>query len=248
MVIAGIMLGMFIPQFEKMMAGSRINAGAKIIAGQLSLAHQYAQTSGKYVALLMPDDQMTNLTEEYMYSICRLAYVDSNSDFDSWIDGSKWIFLPTSCSIMEADGDTGIKGYDSGTNSKFYSVYPNDDPLYVTITIDRAANGGEPQIGEPLVPDNTYVDGSVLSCRAVIFKPSGRLKQATPSHRYITVGEAEYFAGVPNDWIIVNPGAATEPDKFKSCANQVTLKVNGFTGGVKFLTIDKMSLDPEDEE
>ena len=58
-----------------------------------------------------------------------------------------------------------------------------------------------------------------------MFSKSGSLRGAT---RYITLGEAEYAGG---DWRIDSPAnIATN----KSCANQVTLEINRFTGSFEY--------------
>ena len=65
---------------------------------------------------------------------------------------------------------------------------------------------------------------SVNDVRAVVFGPTGK---TIGDSRQIAIGEAQYYAG---NWIIANP--VTEATN-QSCANQINLTLNRFTGGVK---------------
>jgi hypothetical protein len=63
-----------------------------------------------------------------------------------------------------------------------------------------------------------------------VFSPAGKLKGTA---RFVTVGEATKTGTY---WTIRNPVPAGTMATNESCANQVTLEVNRFTGGVTYRT------------
>ena len=245
MVIVVIMLTILVPVFEQMGAGNRVDSTVKSIGSELSLARQYAQTNSTYVALIMPgakDDDPPNdefdtaytsitsptcanppdLPAEYKFTTYRLAYVDlvgSDFIFDRWVEDSKWEFLPSGCTIMEADDEIGIQ------NGGVYVIQPNDNTISAVQNVP---------FGPPLVDSICNLEGDNI--RAVIYSANGKLTPAG-AFRYITVGEAQWTAA-SESFLIKNAVAASEPTKNESSANQITIEINGFTGGLSYSNPD----------
>ena len=239
MVIIVIMLSILTPVFERMGAGNRVTSTAKSIGSELSLARQYSQTDSSYVALIVPGNTASytgstasgcpaELPDNYKFAIYRLAHItfDGTSyNFDRWVDGSKWQILPKGCSVMEVDADIGIYD-DSGLND------------FVTIPAEPGAGSSGISIVQnvpfeaPLVDNSCNLEGD--NVRSVIYAPNGKL---TPSgsFRNITIGEAEWNG---TTFLINNKVPDGELATNKSCANQLNIEINGFTGGISYQTPD----------
>lgn len=225
--IAAIMMALFLPLFDNVASGGRVKSAAKMVASHLSLARQYAQGSGRYVALMIPANEV-DLLGDYRYSALRLAYVNYDGidyTFDSWVEDSKWGFTPKSVSIMEADGDLGIV---NSSPTPAYVKNPVDDDI-TTVNIQQQ------YIGMPLLDASSLTAAqktTVVAMRAVIFAPSGKPRPVSQT-RYVTVGEAQFMGSF---WVIKNPGA--DGTKYNCTANQYTVEINGFTGGTTYRTPD----------
>ena len=118
---------------------------------------------------------------------------------------------------MEADGDLGI--VDSSSTPE-YSKYPVDDDTSEVEGVEF----DKPLTSAPVTKTS----------RAVIYAPSGKPRPVS-STRYITVGEGDYLGSF---WIVKNPGEDTD-NPYRSTANQITVEINGFTGGTSYKTPDK---------
>ena len=218
MVIVVILLALVAPLFERMGAGNRVNSTARIIGSQLSLARQLAQSKSSYVALILPGD-VPGLPESNKFKIHRIAYLDDDTSggyvFSRWAEDSKWLYLPKGCTLMEADDDAGIN---DGT---VYTKLPSDNNI---TEVDDVDLGG-------------VVRGSNASddVRAIVYSPTGKIAPAGTT-RYITIGEASWTG---TSWDIVNPVPPTQMHTNESCANQISIEVNGFTGGLSYLTPEK---------
>lgn len=228
MVIIVILLAILLPLYERMGAGSRVNSAARLIGSQLGLARQLTQSKQRHVALIMPaHDATQNLPEEYWFSIYRLAYVteggNAPNDFtwSGWVEDSKWFFTPKGCTIMEADEDKGIQYWD-GAQITWFPI-PEDNNF---IRVENV------EIGKPLLDTVVFLD----QVRAIVYGPNGKLKPQG-AFKYITIGEAEpLWNGVLLSWNLVNQVATSTN---VSCANQITVEINGFTGGISYETPDK---------
>ena len=235
MVIVVIMLTILIPLFDQMGAGNKVNSTAKSIGSELSLARQYAQTNSSFVALIMPGNNQnsdypgsppagcpTELPSEYKFTSYRLAYVElvgNDYTFNRWVEDSKWFTLPGGNAIMEADDDIGIQ------NNGNYVSQPNDDTVSVVDGV---------KFGKPLVnTDGSCGDLVANNVRAVIYAATGKLAP-TGTFRYITVGEAQWNE-VTGNFLIKN---AVQTATNESSANQITIEINGFTGGLSYSTPD----------
>ncbi len=235
MVIMGLMLGMFLPVFDSMTSSSKLNSSVRLIGSQLNLARQYAQSNREYVALVIPGE-LTNvspvenpaldLDDEKKFRAYRLATVTLSGatySFTGWIGGTKWEYLPTSYSIMEADDDVGIQKI-VGTIK--YTTDPEDNNSSEVTNVPFDA---------PLFDDTTNF---TATCRALIYAKSGKLRPVG-EHRYVTIGEATKLAGF---WLVKNPftaGDTSSDNPNRSAANQLTIKINAFTSGLKYISPEK---------
>ena len=240
MVVIVIMFTLLSPVFERIGAGNRVSSTAKSMGSELSLARQYAQTTRSYIALIAPGNKATYsgsgtsgcptaLPDKYRFSTYRLAQVDydgTNYNFNSWTDGSTWVFLPKGCSIMEVDEDIGI--YNDAGSPKDYVTIPAEPNVGSSgITVVQNV-----PFGLPLVEDTCNLEGD--SVRAVVYASNGKLSPPG-AFRNITIGEAEWNG---TTFLIKNKVADGELSTNKSCANQINIKINGFTGAVSYLTPD----------
>ena len=107
MAVIGIMLlllGIAVAPFGKMLGGTGVPAGARMVSAQLRLARQYALSQRETVAVVMPRYAGP---AEYRCRAFRTCEVDSGGTFVSWIPETRWEFLPDSVVIFEADNDYG---------------------------------------------------------------------------------------------------------------------------------------------
>lgn len=209
--IMGLLLGISAPTFYALMTGKKVDTVARDLASNITYCRQLAVARARHVALLMPGPSSSGAPDDKLYRAYRLAFVNSNSgySFDSWVEDSKWNWAPKGASIMEADADVGIQ------DSVDYAKLPDDSNYTEVDAVDLSQLGG-----------GTTID----DVRAIVFSPSGRVRG---SGLYVTVGEALYSAGI---WQISKP---QDLPTNKSCANQITLEVNRFTGSVTYLTPDR---------
>ena len=127
MIIIVIMFSILSPMYERIGAANRVGSTARVIGSHLSLARQLAQSKRRYVALVLPGN-VSELEVKDKFATFRLAYLDENGGvFDSWVEDSKWKYLPKGCSIMEADKDIGIQKVTSSV--LYYEKNPFDDNM-----------------------------------------------------------------------------------------------------------------------
>jgi Tfp pilus assembly protein FimT len=221
-MIALIIISLTAGMIMEVGAGTRLDSGAKLVGAQLLRGRQIAQSKRQLVAVIMPGKN-ANIEVTKKYGAIRVALVTADEsktpveyNFDSYVDDTQWAYLRPGVSIMEADADCGI--VDSGTVQE----EPVDNTVTVVQNVDLEELGG---------------GASEDNIRAVIFSSSGRLKGT--GHRFITVGQANFNAG---RWMIKN--AAVQNNRHgtlvnKSSANQLTLEVNRYTGGLRYINYSK---------
>ncbi len=238
LVIVSIMAAMLMPMFDSMVTGSRVNTSARAITAELHLSREYALAKSRYVALIMPG-KVTGLKLQYQYTCYRMAYViKDGNDYKmyneagnqmSWVENSRWEFLPKGVAIMEADGDIGIR---LNATTLRRTPYELNSEISLINNVDLSTPFGVP----------TPVNG----VRAVVFSPSGKPRPGSIS-RFVTIGEAQFIGGPADTWVIMNPVPSEDTFLYprnQSCANQLTIEINGFTGGVTYLTPDKYTPPP----
>jgi prepilin-type N-terminal cleavage/methylation domain-containing protein len=250
-VIMGIMIGMFLPAFDSMRSSSKMSSSIKSVGAQINLTRQYAQANRQYAGLIIPGvisnfspSVSWDLPEEYKYTIYRIALLTHDAAtgqymFDTWVQGTKWEFLPSGFSIMEADDDVGIQK-DTGSIIEHVVKPPEEN------------NTSQPSNQVLLVPLDAPLFHNTVSvlatCRAVIFAPSGKSRPVA-THRYITIGEATWLGGewlIKKPYVIVDENPVDGTDDFgignRSSSNQMTIVINGFTSGLSYISPEKYQL------
>ncbi len=98
--IMGMILGIALPAFAKLMAGGGVSSGASSVASQLRYCRSYALSKRQYVAFIAPDDRSLNKTNNNAFRCFRAARVKkprggSSGDFEfvGWLEDSSWSFL-----------------------------------------------------------------------------------------------------------------------------------------------------------
>jgi prepilin-type N-terminal cleavage/methylation domain-containing protein len=229
-VIASIVIAFAVPAFQKLAIGGGVDAAARMVSSQLSLARAEAISRRKCVAVIMPgkdfkkdDDDDENL---YKYQSFRAALIKDNGgvyEFESWVEGSEWSFLPTGTVIAEADTDAyERKSNPVSTNTaELIDVSSSGSPIQLEIPVDSA---GKPSWkiednGNVEVRDGTeeiYPGQDNTKVRAVIFKPNGRCMKRT----YVTILEA-----------VAPEGEIIRENKF----NIRVMEINAYTGQIRYL-------------
>lgn len=202
--------------------GTRLDGSAKLVGAQLLRGRQMAQAKRQLVAVLMPGNN-ASIDSTKRFACIRVALVTADEsktpveyNFDEFPDDTEWAFLSPGTSIMEADDDCGI------VNAGTVQEEPVDNGVSLVQNVNLEELGGGPS------EDNV---------RAVIYSSSGRLKGT--GHRYVTVGQASFIAG---RWLIKDPANLNNRNGTlvnRSCANQLTLEVNRYTGGLRYLDVSK---------
>ena len=206
LVLGMIIITMTVATYRKLVTSNLVDSAAQLVGSQLLRARQLALAKRRHTALLMPGPNST-IKDKNRYSSLRVAYINHDSGvytFDGWPRTGQWLFTRGTCRIMEADADIGIK--DTGNPEK----NPKDDNFTQVDDVDLTGLGGGAQVDD---------------VRAIVFRPSGRVRGDT---RFITIGESVFVAG---KWRIINPDNQSTN---VSSANQITLEVNRFTGGVRY--------------
>ncbi|RMD80896.1 MAG: hypothetical protein D6820_06040 [Lentisphaerae bacterium] len=221
--IAVIIMSLTVGTYMKIGPGMKLNNSAHAVAVLLSRARQTAMAKRRLVALLMPGPNVSGIPNEKRFAAFRLAYVteDNSSSpakyvFDSFVEDTEWHFCEEGISIMEADGDCGIRDGSGPLLS------PSEENGKTVDDVDLTGLGGA---------------NSVDNVRAVIFAPNNRLKASC--HQYITLGQANYNSGT---WQIENTGTIRNSAGAItniSCVNQVTIEVNRYTGGTRYYYPEK---------
>ncbi|MCJ8329337.1 MAG: hypothetical protein HRT89_15780 [Lentisphaeria bacterium] len=211
-VVMIILITMSIAAYRTLITGRIVDASAKSVGSRILMARQLASGKHRYVAVLLPGFH-TGMQTEKAYSAFNAAYVtyDSGANtytFDRFVEGSQWRYTMVGCRIMEADDDQGIQN----STAALYPKAPVDDNISVVDNVDLSALG----LG-------TTVD----SVRALIFNGAGRVKGDT---RYVTIGECNFLG--PGKWKVTGVDSL---EKNKSCANQITLEVNRFSGSMRYI-------------
>lgn len=94
--IASIMIAVFVPSFNRMMFGSKVDQAASNFKLGLEVAQSHAVSSRKYVAMVIPvkyGDVTATALKPYCDGGYRLAFVKksgSNWHFSDWLPESSW--------------------------------------------------------------------------------------------------------------------------------------------------------------
>ena len=129
LVIMAVLLRLAVPVFDKMVMGSNVDIGARLVASQLRLARQYAITKREYVAVMLPEKTFDSTdsiagSKEYRASSIRTCICDSSGEFDRYINGTQWHFLPKGIYIDSYEDEL----FSTVTSVKFPN-YDNSDTV-----------------------------------------------------------------------------------------------------------------------
>lgn len=114
LAIVGILLGIAMPAFERIVKGNSVDNSARNIGTTLSLARSNAITDKKYVAVIFPDDTIAAIVNtDFPCKKFRLCYVtyDENSSlatFHSWLPGN-WKECDNGSIAYISTGDVTVK-------------------------------------------------------------------------------------------------------------------------------------------
>lgn len=124
-VVMTIIIGATVPAYNRIMTGNAVSYGNRLVTSELNMARTHACQKRKCVAVLFaaPEDGFTynNPDEPVALRAYRCAYVKYEAgqwNFDKWVEGSQWKFLPrgaflatTNASQDDAkDPDHGFRG------------------------------------------------------------------------------------------------------------------------------------------
>jgi prepilin-type N-terminal cleavage/methylation domain-containing protein len=155
LAIAGVLLGIGLPAFQKLAKGQGTTLAARNLSGKLKAARAYAISKRQKVAVLFPKKEAANsLSDKYLCSSYRTCFVTGNNNsytFKNWIEGENWTFLPTGTVVSEIDGTANR----STTNISFSPSYSGQS----VASIDCS------DVGET----------NTASMQAVVFKPNGTI-------------------------------------------------------------------------
>ena len=212
-VIVAIILGITAPAFQRLATGNAVDTSARMVSSQLNLARAEAIARRKYVAVIMPGDALSqDLNDEniYRYQSFRTAFVNPTSnanefEFDQWVEGTEWTFLPTGAVIAEADTDD--VELDNGTPRL---------PVGSSWTVND--DGAYHQIDDGSGTSKILAGANNSQARAVVFRPNGRCA----SRIYVTLMEG----------VVVTPTGNIDR---ANQHNIRVMEINQYTGQVRFL-------------
>lgn len=208
-LIMAVTLGMLLPAFTTMGAGSAVDGAARMVSSQLMLARGEAISRRTHVAVLFPAaiNSKADDTNIYKYNSFRSGIVEKDGGqwkLKEWIPGTAWTFLPTKAVLQTV-------------HDHIPNLIKKDDEEYVR-DLDKTTVPTENDCDKVIDGAAGILDGvtNTSGIRAVIFNPNGSCTKTI----YITVMEAVNGDG--------NPTA-------HNVENLRVLEVNEYTGKAKFL-------------
>jgi type II secretory pathway pseudopilin PulG len=238
--IASILIAVFVPAFNKMMFGSKVDQAASNFKLGLEVAQSRAIASRKYVAMIIPlkidDSNLKTNMKKYCMGGYRLAYVKKSGSeykFVSWVPDSSWRNPDDGARLVRID--TG-KNWNSDVTDLANDKLPQDasklsdyfdfaisknsgdkNPVDVS-DIPSAADGDEEE------DIRTWDD---INRQAVIFSPYGGVMNSSDDLKPLRF----YFTETKVDG---NSGAVQYPNP----DNILQLSLNPLTGRVTYLSED----------
>jgi prepilin-type N-terminal cleavage/methylation domain-containing protein len=221
LVIAAIVMAIAIPSFVKMTAGSSVRTGTRLLAAQIRLTRQYAISQRRTVALVIPGNEVTGVTDELCYVAMKPAIVEPTATanqftFVEWVEGSKWLHVPRGAVIAEADDDIGI------ADASGFLPAPQDDTFSVVVGLAP----DDPELADLC---EGLTNSTAVELRALVFSPTGRVLGTGGSAANVTIAQMTYTGG---NWINRAPGGAVGSSA-EASTNQFNIEINPFTGRIK---------------
>ncbi|OGV36811.1 MAG: hypothetical protein A2020_03275 [Lentisphaerae bacterium GWF2_45_14] len=204
--IIGVLIGVSLPAFNKIMSGQGVSGGAREIGGMLRMTQAFAIGNNKYAALIIPGNEasVTSIvSDKYKFRSYRPCIVNYNSStgtctFVSWVPDTKWNFIPDGTLVF----------------------YDATSPLATTASITPTVNPGK-AVNDVDFSDISSVAGSsavdIEASMAIIFKPGGSSFDFSPIQTMICQG-------------VYNGGTSTRT----SVANKIIISVNPYTGRISY--------------
>jgi len=237
--LLALLIGIFVPAFNRMMSGNKVDQMASTFKTGLEVAQAKAVAARKYVAMIMPN-KYDEITDPKLRPYCnggyRLAFVKKDGDkwfFAGWVPGSKWSNVADGAMLVkiarrkdwfttEGDSDTALLNLDHSG-----SVKAETDTAFTgsgDLTEIKVLNSQDPDLAGlgTLDSENTSTPQSADNWRGIIFTPfSGTVGGDSPILLFFT--EAR-----------INGTAYEYPNK----DNFVILKLNPITGKVIYLPME----------
>lgn len=203
--IIGILLGISLPAFNKIMTGQGVSGGARQLGGMLSMARAYAVGNNCYTAVIIPHTFSGTSASKLNFCAYRPCVVTpkytsgaiqaNQWEFRNWVDGTKWNILPDGV-VM------------TNTNSGTANVVTNGDAINVAST-------------DAAFFRDTDETAANKTFNAVVFRPSGMPSVSNTNDAYYFVR-----AGTPNGTSVVE----TDPNH----KNNYKITINQYTGRIKY--------------
>lgn len=119
-VIIGIIVGAVVPAFTRLMTGNAVSYGLRMTTSQLNMARTEACARRRFVAVVFLDKASNdanaylpaegdNIGYKRAFRSCYVNKVGADFNFDKWIPGTKWEYLPRGAYFHEVDNAVTIK-------------------------------------------------------------------------------------------------------------------------------------------
>lgn len=228
--IAGMLVALFAPAFNRMMFGSKVDQAASSFKLGLEMAQAKAIASRKYVAMVIPLDAGAADTrlKNYCLGGYRLAYVKKGGTFNGWVEGSSWRNADDGARLarLEAVQDEDkpwLRLYqkkESETNDSL-----EDKDLLPELVKDSGFDGGMTVELKGNTGSDTDLDDLTNSnWTAIVFSPfGGTVNDSRPLLFFFTETKFDKASATVE---------CSNPD------NSVVLMLNGITGRVEYITED----------
>ena len=204
--IIGILIGVSLPAFNRIMSGQGVSGGAREIGGMLSMTRAYAIGSNCYAAVIIPSDFTGTSASKLNFCAYRPCVVTpkylsgtiqaNEWEFRSWVPETKWDVLPNGVVVTStSNGAANVV-----TNGDTINVASTDTAFFSDISDETAAN-------------KTF--------NAIVFRPSGIPSVSNTADAYYYVR-----SGTPNGTSII------ETDSIHK--NNYKLSITQYTGRIKY--------------
>lgn len=180
-VVMTIIIGATVPTYNRIMTGNAVSYGNRLVTSELNMARTHACQKRKSVAVLFTSPDISynsSVDEPVALRAYRCAYVTekgSSWEFDGWVEGTQWKFLPRGAFLATKDAtQTDAKDPDHGFNSS-----ATVKGVYDGVEIEKPTGEKEIVLSEEyLFPDKkTFLteDSKKVDFKfAVIFRKNGR--------------------------------------------------------------------------
>lgn len=229
--LLSVLISIFVPAFNRMMFGSKVDQMASNFKTGMEVAQAKAVASRKYVAMILPGNYVDAdpKLKPYCNGGFRLAFVKKEGDnwkFVSWVPGSSWTNIADGAMLVHLVSETDLKKNVHPDNCSckttaqactIQDFYPREAGLNIRTNSSFAgASFFLEEIEDSTSDPDMDALGSSENRRAIIFSPlGGSFNSTLPLYFFFTEAKIE-------GTIYVYPNK----DNFR------TLKLNALTGRV----------------